>query len=279
MIMQKFENKNVVITGAGSGMGRAYALAFGRLGANVALNDYEEKALDETKALLQAEGIESFYAEVFDVSEKRKMYAFAEQVKNVFGNAHVVINNAGIEGQGKPFYLMDEKAYKRLMDINFYGVFYGCKAFLSQLVENNEGAIVNVSSIFGLIAPPNNADYSASKFAVRGLTEALMAEFHESPISIHCLHPGGIDTNIVRKEESKEFAKKYLTTPPEEIVDHVIQCIQKKKSKIVYGNDSFKVWLASNFVPQGILNGILWNELKKVLDLKTYATFIKKFKT
>jgi short-subunit dehydrogenase len=115
-----------------------------------------------------------------------------------------------------------------------------------------------------------------SKFAVRGFTEALMAEFHESKtISIHCVHPGGIATNIVRSEEGKEFSKKYLTTPPETIVKHVIESIRLKKSKIVFGNDSFKTWLGSNFVPQGILKGIIWNEIKNVVNKDEYKKFIK----
>ena len=162
------------------------------------------------------------------------------------------------------------------MGINFFGVLFGCKAFLPQLVANNEGAVVNVSSVFGMIGPPGQADYCATKFAVRGLTESMMVEFHESPISIHCLHPGGIDTNIAKNEKSKPFAKKYLTTPPKKVAEHVINAIRKEQPKIVYGNDSFRAWFAANFVPKRLLKKLLWLEMRKTIDYKTdYQHLIK----
>ena len=274
--MKNFKDKVVVITGAASGMGRAYAMAFGKLGAKLALNDFDENGLNETKALLAQKNITAVFTKVFDVSDRDKMYAFADKVKSTFGNAHVIINNAGIEGANKPLYLIEENEYEKIMGINFYGVLYGCKAFLPQLVANNEGAVVNVSSVFGIIGPPGQSDYCASKFAVRGLTESLMVEFHESPISIHSLHPGGINTNIAKKEKSQAFAEKFLTTPPEKIVDHVIKCIQKKKPKIVYGRDSLRAWMAGNLVPKRILKKFLWGEMKQYIDYKEeYGQFIK----
>ena len=272
--MKNFKDKVVVITGAGSGMGRAYAIEFAKLGANLALNDYDKAALDETVSLLS--NTKNVLALAFDVSDKKSMFDFADKVKAELGNAHVIINNAGIEGSGRPIFLTTVEEDHKIMNINYFGVVHGTKAFLPQIVENNEGAVVNISSIFGLIGTPNNGDYCASKFAVRGFTEALMAEFHESKtISIHCVHPGGIATNIVRSEEGKEFSKKYLTTPPETIVKHVIESIRQKKSKIVFGNDSFKTWLGSNFVPQGILKGIIWNEIKHIVNREEYRKFIK----
>lgn len=274
--MKSFNNKVVVITGAGSGMGRSYAIEFAKLGAKLALNDYDQASLVETTALAEASGAKVVYAEAFDVSNKDAMYKFAASSKKALGNAHVVINNAGIEGGSYPAFSLGEDDYHRVMNINFFGVLYGTKAFLPQLVENDEGAVVNVSSIFGLIGTPNSSSYCAAKFAVRGFTESLMVEFHKSPISIHCLHPGGIATNIANASENQEFNKQYLTTPPEKIVKHVITCIQRKKLKIVYGNDSFKTWLGAKFVPTNILNGIIWAELKKVLDLTLYSKFLKK---
>jgi short-subunit dehydrogenase len=274
--MKDFKNKVVVITGAGSGMGRAYAIEFAKLGAKLALNDYDKIALDETVSILSSSNYKNVFALAFDVSDKKSMFDFADKVKEQLGNAHVIINNAGIEGSGKPIYLTTTDEDQKIMNINYFGVVYGTKAFLPQIVENNEGAVVNVSSIFGLIGTPNNGDYCASKFAVRGFTEALMAEFHESKnISIHCVHPGGIATNISRAENGKAFGQKYLTTPPETIVKYVIESIKIKKSKIVFGNDSFKTWFGSNFVPQGILKGIIWNEIKAVVNKNDYKQFIK----
>lgn len=274
--MKDFKNKVIVVTGAGSGMGRAYATEFGKLGAKLALNDYEEGPLNETLEILKKQGVSEVYSEAFDVSDKDKMFAFAENVKSKFGNAHVIINNAGIEGSTETAYHTSIEDYHKIMNINFFGVVHGTKAFLPQLVANNEGAVVNVSSVFGLVGIPNNSDYCASKFAVRGFTQALAIEFHESPISIHCVHPGGIDTNIARKDNGREFSKKYLTTPPEKMVKHVIKSIQGQKPKIVYGRDSFRMWLAGNLVPQRILNKVVYTELKKVMDMRAYSDFLKK---
>lgn len=269
--MQDFRNKIVVVTGAGSGMGRAYAVEFARLGAVLALNDYNAESLEETVQILDRMGAVRVYREAFDVASRDAVYAFAANVKAELGDAHVVINNAGIEGATKPVWATDEADYERVMGVNFYGVLYGTRAFLPQLQANGEGAIVNVSSIFGLIGTPNSSDYCASKFAVRGFTEALMVELQDSPVEAFLVHPGGIATNIgAGKAEAAEFRARYLTTPPEDIVRHVIASIRKKRIKIVYGRDSFKTWLGSNFVPLKLLNRIIWREMKGVTDLSAY---------
>ena len=264
--MKNFKDKIVVITGAGSGMGKEYAFQFAKLGAKLALNDYNKNTLEEVKSQLNTQGFKDVLIDAFDVSNKEKMYAFADKVKSVFGNAHIIINNAGIEGATVEFTEILDKDFKRIMDINFYGVVHGSKAFLPHLIENNEGALVNISSIFGLQGMPTQSDYCASKFAVRGFTESLMVEFYDSPIQIHIVHPGGINTNIAQHEMSAKFATKYLTTSPKSIVKHVIKSIKKNKKKIVYGQDSLRVWFASNFLPKKISTAIINYELKKRLD-------------
>ncbi len=269
--MKHFRNKVVVITGAGSGMGRAYALEFAALGAHLALNDYDAKGLAETVDLVSAQSPQvRLHSAAFDVSDRAAAFAFAEAVQRALGNAHVIINNAGIEGASKPVWATPIDAYERVMRINFFGVVHGTQAFLPQLLANGEGAVVNVSSIFGLIGPPNHSDYSAAKFAVRGFTEALMVELHDSPISVHLVHPGGIATNIARAEGSKDFARKYLSTPPQAIVRHVIRCIGRRQPKIVFGRDSLKTWLGANLVPLRLLNPIIWRDMKGVIDRSDY---------
>lgn len=268
--MKDFRNKIVVVTGAGSGMGRAYALEFAALGAQLALNDFDEAGLDETVRLVAAKSAVRVQSKAFDVSDRSAMQAFADEVEAKLGKAHVIINNAGIEGACKPVWATPASAYERVMRINFFGVVNGTQVFLPQLLANGEGAVVNVSSIFGLIGPPNHSDYSASKFAVRGFTEALMVELQASPISVHLVHPGGIATNIARSEGSKEFSKKYLSTAPEVIVSHVIRGIQRRQPKIVFGKDSFKTWLGSNLVPLRWLNPMIWRDMKDVIDLVDY---------
>ena len=202
--MKNFNNKVVVITGAGSGMGRAYALEFARLGARLALNDFDATGLTETLAMLPGLPTDSVHSQVFDVGDKTAMHDFAAAVQARLGNAHVVINNAGISGGGLPVWLKDDAAYARTMQVNFFGVVYGTRAFLPQLLANGEGAIINVSSVFGLVGTPDTSDYCASKFAVRGFTESLMVELQQSPISVHLVHPGGVRTNIAKDVEGGE---------------------------------------------------------------------------
>lgn len=268
--MKSFSDKVVVITGAGSGIGRSLALEFGRLGAQVALNDHVKDTLEETASILRERGVKHVYTAQFDVSDRAEMHQFALDIQKEWGNAHVIVNNAGIEGVHGPAYLTDEQSYRRIMDINFFGVLNGCQAFLPQLVANNEGAVVNISSIFGLVGMMNYSGYSASKFAVRGYTEALMAEFHKSPISIHCVHPGGIKTNISTTEQSKT----HLVTPPEDLARYIIKSVKKRRSRIVYGHGSSKIWLSSKLIPQRILKALIWRALESEADPKEYGQFI-----
>ncbi len=268
--MKDFRHKVVVVTGAGSGMGRAYALEFGRLGAHLALNDYDVEGLAETRRLLDTQQAGKVYAQAFDVADKALMQAFAAGVEAELGKAHVVINNAGVEGAAAPVWAMPDSALDRVMRINFHGVVNGTRAFLPQLLAQPEGALVNVSSIFGLVGTPNHADYCASKFAVRGYTEALMVELQHTPVSVHLVHPGGIATRIARSSASQKFSHKYLSTPPEDIVRRVIRGIQRGEPKIVYGKDSFKTWLGANLVPLKLLNRIIWRDMKDAIDLQHY---------
>lgn len=271
--MKDFRNKVVVITGAGSGMGRSYALAFAREGAHLALNDYNRAALDETCAMLKPFATTRVVAEAFDVSERPTMFAFAEQVNAELGPASVVINNAGIEGAFSPTWKTDITDFERVMNINFYGVLHGTHAFLPQLLSQKEGALVNVSSIFGLVGSPNGSDYCASKFAVRGLTEALMAELSGKHVSVHLVHPGGVATGIVKDAKSQAFGQRFLKSSPDMVATKVIAGIRNRKARIVCGKDSFKTWMGANLVPQGLLSRMIWREVGPTVDLKAYHPY------
>lgn len=272
--MKDLKSKTVVITGAGSGMGRAYALAFARRGCHLALCDYDASGLKETVDMVDKcanrSGCSAVSHAVFDVSDKRSVEKFADKVKDELGNAHIVINNAGIEGSANPIWATEEDSFRHVMNVNYYGVVYGTQAFLPQLLSQKEAAIVNISSIFGLIGTPNHADYCASKFAVRGFTESLMTELNDSPVQVHLVHPGGIDTNISRKERSQSFSQHYLTTSADDIAERVVYGIAKNQSRIVYGNGSTKTEIGARLLPLTWLKKFTWHEMKKVIDLTHY---------
>lgn len=249
-------------------MGRSYATAFAKRGAKLALNDFDPKGLAATVALVKNLGAVAIHSEAFDVSDRTAMQAFAEDVKARLGNAHVVINNAGVGGASKPVWSTDEAAFDRTMQINFHGVVNGTRAFLPQLLANDQGAVVNVSSIFGLVGVPSGADYSASKFAVRGFTEALMVELVGSRISVHLVHPGGINTAI---GGGSEFNAKFLKTSPDAVAERVIRAIRSGKQRIVYGHQSFPVWVLSWALPLETRNRILFRKLSNMLPSEDYA--------
>ncbi len=259
--MNDFKNKVVAITGAGSGMGRAYAIEFGKLGTKLALADWNEANLLETKQLVQDLGVTEVLTQAFDVSVEAEVYKFAEAVKSKLGNTHIIINNAGISGGGGPFIYGDAEAFKKVMEVNLFGVIYGCRAFLPQIIENNEGAVVNVSSVASLIGAPGATAYNTSKFAVRGFTETLMAEFHKSPISIHNVMPGKIKTAIADDLETDTY-KKTLVTPPEDVVRDVIKAIKKGKHNILSGHLAGSINFLSK-LPLSIRIKILWKEITK----------------
>lgn len=263
----------VVITGAGSGMGRAYAKAYHAVGARLALNDHDPVGLAETVRLY---GDHTTFSSAFDVSDRAAMNAFAAQVLAAFGRVDIVINNAGVMGGNQPAWALRPEDFDRTMRINFGGVLNGSQAFLPYMLAAHRGQIVNVSSIFGLVGSPNHTDYSASKFAVRGYTEALMTELHGTGVTAHLVHPGGIATNIGKTDGVETpFSQHYLTTSPDAIARHVQKCLQRGQVKIVYGRDALKTWIGSNFVPLGWLTRLIWNDIQPVLDMAPYRKVSK----
>ncbi len=272
--MKNFKQKIVVITGAGSGMGRAYAMAFARLGARVALNDYSETGLGETVQLVKARYPDAvIYSRAFDVGDRDAMYAFADEVKQTLGNAHVIINNAGMSGGGVAVTALDDQLFDRTLQVNFFGVVYGTRAFLPQLEANQEGAIINVSSVFGFIGTPGSSAYCASKFAVRGFTESLMVELYGSPISVHLVHPGGIKTNIASQSgQGQAFAERFLKTDAMETVNHVIERVMAGQPRIVYGYRATQVWLASWMLPLKLRNRLIYRQMMKLAGSRTSSS-------
>ncbi|MEC8878531.1 MAG: SDR family NAD(P)-dependent oxidoreductase [Pseudomonadota bacterium] len=250
--MKDFQNKVAVITGAGSGIGRARARDVAAAGARLALSDVNQVGLQETADSLGL-GSDRLITEAFDVADRDAFYAFAERVTGHFGAAHLVFNNAGV-ALGATVEEMSYEDFEWLMGINFWGVVHGTKAFLPHLKAAGEGHIVNVSSVFGLIGVPTQSAYNASKFAVRGFTEALRQELEMEGGRVSCtsVHPGGIKTNIARNarmgagvekitgdvdKARRDFETMFRTTP-EEAAQTILKGVKGNKRRVLIGSDA-----------------------------------------
>ncbi len=187
--MSSFEGKVVVITGAGSGIGRALARNLAKKGAKLALSDVDTDGLTETRRQAEALGAH-VRSDRLDVAEREAVLAYADAVVAHFGTVNQVYNNAGIAYHGH----VDKSEFKdieRVIDVDFWGVVNGTKAFLPHVIASGDGHVVNISSLFGLIAVPGQSAYNAAKFAVRGFTEALRQEMlvAKHPVKVTCVHP------------------------------------------------------------------------------------------
>jgi NAD(P)-dependent dehydrogenase (short-subunit alcohol dehydrogenase family) len=257
----------VVITGAGSGIGRSLAVRIARENvAAIAITDVNETELKETAELIDASGV-PVSTHVFDVSDRAAVSKFAEDVIARHGRVTHLINNAGVGVVGT-FQQLTIEDFEWLMGINFWGVVYCTKAFLPTLLEQERAHIVNVSSVFGLIAPAEQTAYTSSKFAVRGFTESLRHELAETNVSVACVHPGGIKTNIVRnskvgagtppdwKEQGAKFFDKVAKTSPEEAAEVIVRGMNEGNPRILIGKDAQAISLFSRMFPKNYLRVI-----------------------
>tara|TARA_Y100000739_G_C20576804_1_gene450691 strand:+ start:151 stop:1053 length:903 start_codon:yes stop_codon:yes gene_type:complete len=202
--MKTFKDKVAVITGAGSGMGRYLAILLAKDGADVCVCDVNEETLNETVEMLRQYNV-SVSSHLLDVADKDSIEALPQKVIDQHGKVDLVFNNAGVT-TGSHFKDMDEDNWDWVMGINFDGVINSTRAFIPHMINNTEAAIVNTSSIFGMVAVPGQTVYHATKFAVRGFTESLALEMKETNpnLQIHCVHPGHIGTNIAATARMNE---------------------------------------------------------------------------
>ena len=202
--MKTFKDKVAVITGAGSGMGRYLAVLLAKDGADVCVCDVNEETLNETVEMLRQYNV-SVSSHLLDVADKDSIEALPQKVIDQHGKVDLVFNNAGVT-TGSHFKDMDEDNWDWVMGINFDGVVNSTRDFIPHMINNTEAAIVNTSSIFGMVAVPGQTVYHATKFAVRGFTESLALEMKETNpnLQIHCVHPGHIGTNIAATARMNE---------------------------------------------------------------------------
>ena len=248
-----------VITGASSGIGRATALRLAKAGSALAISDVNAAGLDETAKAAAAFGVK-VTPFVLDVSDKEAMQAFASEVANQHGHVSILLNNAGVALFGTTEELSLED-YEWLMGINFWGVVYGTKYFLPLLQQQPEAYILNISSIFGIIAPTGQSAYCASKFAVRGFTESLRHELQGTNVRVATIHPGGIKTNIAASAKvgtgtnpadhigaADKFATLARVTP-DKAAEVIVQGILKNKKRIMIGADARALALVQKLLP------------------------------
>jgi NAD(P)-dependent dehydrogenase (short-subunit alcohol dehydrogenase family) len=248
--MKHFQDRVAVITGAGSGIGRALALELAGRGARLALSDVNAVGVADTAASCEKRGAQA-KGYVLDVSDRAAVQAHADEVVADFGGVNLVVNNAGVALMAT----VEEMTYEDLdwiVGINFWGVVHGTKAFLPHLIESGDGHLVNVSSVFGLVGVPTQAAYNATKFAVRGFTEALRQEMRieKKPVGVSCVHPGGIRTNIARDaraaqdvsddKKAADFAR-IAHTSPEDAARTIVKGVQRDRARILIGLDAYVI--------------------------------------
>jgi short-subunit dehydrogenase len=246
--MKSLKDKVVVITGAGSGIGRALAVDIARRGGLLALSDVNEDGLAETVELAEQAGAQ-VKADRLDVADREAFRAYADDVLTHFGRVNVVINNAGVALSGRVVDLeWDDIDW--IIGIDFWGVVHGTKLFLPALIESGDGHVVNISSLFGLVSMPDQAFYNAAKYAVRGLTEALREEMliDGHRVGVTSVHPGGIKTAVARsarysakddaETSARFFDEKLAKMSPERAAEIIVRGILKNQARVLVGLDA-----------------------------------------
>lgn len=266
--MSGFSGKVIAITGAALGIGRATAVKLAGEHAALSLCDVSDEGLRETERLCRAAGASVHSARV-DVSDHAAVNAWAEETHDAFGEVHAIINNAGVSLSGAAGDLtLDD--FEWIMGINFWGVVHGTRAFLPYLRASGDGHIVNISSLFGIIAMPGASAYNASKFAVRGFTESLSEELRleNAPVRVTCVHPGGIDTNIVAggrvtpseslgfetvDQAARDF-KRLARTSPEAAAEQIVRAMARGRRRQLIGVDAWLLEKMQRLAPVAYQN-------------------------
>ncbi len=247
--MKTLEDKVCVVTGAGSGIGRALALNLAARGARLALSDVDDAGLAGTVDLAERAGVREVRSDHLDVADRDAFAAYAASVADHFGRVNVVVNNAGVALAGN----LEDLEYADMdwiIGVNFWGVIHGTKELLPHLIASGDGHVVNISSLFGLVSMPGQSMYNASKYAVRGMSEALREEMLIAghPVGVTVVHPGGIKTAIARNARvsaredkdrtAKLFDEKLAKMTPERAAEIIVRGILHNRARVLVGLDA-----------------------------------------
>ncbi|HWE70545.1 MAG TPA: SDR family NAD(P)-dependent oxidoreductase [Acidimicrobiales bacterium] len=272
-MMKTFDGRVAAVTGAGSGIGRALAQELARRGAHLALSDIDETGLAETVTLCEGSGVK-VTSQRLDVADRDAVYAWADKVVEEHGKVNFIFNNAGV-ALAATVEAMSYQDFEWLMNINFWGVVYGTKAFLPHLKAAGEGHVVNLSSVFGLVSVPSQSAYNAAKFAVRGFTDSLRMELEieGAPVSATTVHPGGIKTNIARNarvdasaanltadpEEARNRFDRVAITRPDKAARQILAAVERDRRRVPIGPDAVVIDFISRLPPglyqRGLVKG------------------------
>ena len=276
--MTAISGSAVAVTGAASGIGRALALELAARGADLALADRDEAGLAAVAAEIAKAGARKVTVHRVDVGEDNQIAGFAETATSAHPSLNILINNAGVTLLGQ-FHEIDQAQMEWLFNINFWGTVHATRAFLPQLARQREAHIVNVSSIFGIVAPPGQTAYCASKFAVRGFSESLRHELAVagSPVRLSVVHPGGVATSIVRnsrtgtgvsdntrRAQAIEWFDASAKTTPVAAARTIIDGVEKNRPRILIGSDARLMDLLQRFLP-----ATYWSVLQRRLGRET----------
>jgi NAD(P)-dependent dehydrogenase (short-subunit alcohol dehydrogenase family) len=260
--------RTAVVTGAAGGIGRAVALALARRGCHLALIDVNRDGLDETGALVMGLGLRVSLHHA-DLAKPTSIAALPRAVRDVHGGADVLFNNAGVALAGQ-FDEVSEEDFEWLLSVNLLGVVRMSRAFLPLLKAAPQARLVNVCSLFGLIAPPGQAAYATSKFAVNGFSQALRHELKGSSVGVAIVYPGGVATGIARDARGQEGLtetqaaerrarmKRLLKMPPEQAGEIIVSGVEAGRARILVGRDAKLAAFVARLAPVNY-----WNLLQR----------------
>lgn len=276
--MRKLKDKIVLITGAGSGIGRATAVELAQAGAVVIAADISAAGLTETEALIERVG-GNCQLHPLDVTDKAAWEDLAATLDTLYGGLDILINNAGVLSRAESFLELSEEHCRFVFEVNFWGMYHGCRTMIPLMAKRPEAHLVNLSSSLALIGTPMHTIYCASKAAVRNYTEVLREELAGTRIDVTLVFPGAAKTNLGRnvqhddekkREENALNFERFATTKPETVAAAIVGGIRHRKRVVMTGIDGKVLGIMSRFFPMGGYR-LMAAAYRKTADAKLFA--------